>query len=99
MAYADTYAAVSDPIFCGRCMVAMWVAAQAIISEDPGAADHQRRYDWAVSVLRDQVSISPRLLAMQVLRNATIAANPTAAVDGDLQFQVNSIIADLITLG
>jgi hypothetical protein len=36
---------------------------------------------------------------MQVLRNATIAANPGAATDSDIQFQVNSVLGDLLTIG
>ena len=99
MAYTDIYTAASDETFQGRCLVAAWVAAQAIIAEDPQTQDHQRRKAWAVNVLRDQVVITPKQLAMQVLRNTTIAANPGAATDADIQFQVNSVLADLLTIG
>ena len=100
MAYADIYnAAVDTAIFQPRCMVAVWKAAHDILAEDPGTQDHQRRKAWAVNVLRDQVVITPKQLAMQVLRNATIAENPGAATDADIQFQVNSILADLLTIG
>jgi len=99
MAYADIYNAATDPNWQGRCLVAVWKAAQDILSEDPGTQDHQRRKAWAVNVLRDGAAITPKQLAMQVLRNETIAANPGAASDSDLQFQVNSIVADLLTIG
>ena len=99
MAYTDIYTAASDETFQGRCLVAAWVAAQSIIAEDPQTQDHQRRKAWAVNVLRDQVVITPKQLAMQVLRNTTIAANPGAATDADIQFQVNSVLADLLTIG
>lgn len=100
MAYADIYnAAVDTAIFQPRCMVAVWKAAHDILAEDPGTPDHQRRKAWAVNVLRDQVVITPKQLAMQVLRNTTIAENPGAAPDADIQFQVNSILADLLTIG
>lgn len=99
MAYADIYNAATDPNWQGRCLVAMWKAAHDIMSEDPGTADHARRKAWAVNVLRDGTAITYKQLAMQVLRNAAIAGNPEAASDSDIQYQVNSIIADLLTIG
>lgn len=99
MAYADIYTAASDETFQGRCLVAAWVAAQAIIAEDPQTPDHTARKAWATNILRDQAQISPKQLAIQVLRNPTIAASPVAASDGDIQFQVNSILADLVLIG
>lgn len=100
MAYADIYNAATDTaIFQPRCMVAMWKAAQDIMAEDPQTAEHSRRVSWATNVLRDAVSITPKQLAMQVLRNATIAGNPGAASDADIQFQVNSVIGDLLNIG
>lgn len=99
MAYADIYNAATDAAWQGRRQVAVWKAAHDILSEDPQTQDHQRRKAWAVNVLRDQVAITPKQLAMQVLRNATIADNPGAASDSDIQFQVNSILADLLTIG
>jgi hypothetical protein len=99
MALSDIYNAANDAMFQGRCLAAVWKAAQDITAEDPQTEGHARRYDWAVTVLRDSARITPRQLAMQVLRNATIASNPGAASDGDLQFQVNSIVADLMAIG
>jgi hypothetical protein len=99
MAYADIYAAANDATFQGRCQVAMWTAAQNIAAEAANTPNHQARIDWSTRVLQDRANITPRQLAMQVLRNATIAANPSTSTDGDLQFQVNSVIADIITIG
>ncbi len=99
MAYADIYNAATDANWQGRCQVALWKAAHDILAEDPGTPDHERRHDWAVSALRDQLTITPKQVAMQVLRNATIAANPGAAPDSDIQFQVNSVLGDLLTIG
>jgi hypothetical protein len=99
MAYTDIYTAVDDATFQGRCQVAMWKAAQDIAAEAPSTQNHQARIDWATRVLQDRANISPRQLAMQVLRNPTIAGNPTESTDGDLQFQVNSVLDDLITIG
>jgi hypothetical protein len=99
MSYSDIFTAANDVAFQGRCQVAAWVAAQNIAAEAPGTANHRARLDWAVRVLTDRANITPRQLAMQVLRNPTIAANPSTSVDGDLQFQVNSILDDLIAIG
>lgn len=99
MSYSTIYAAANDAEFQGRCQVAMWVAAQAISAEAANTADHAARLDWASRVLQDRANITPRQLAMQVLRNPTIALGPLSATDGDLQFQVNSVIAALIQIG
>lgn len=77
----------------------MWKAAQDVVAESPDTPNHQARMDWATRVLRDGTNITPRQLAMQVLRNAVIAADPGNASDSDVQFQVNSIIEDLIAIG
>lgn len=99
MAYADIYAAANDAAFQGRCLVAMWTAAQNITTEDPATASHQQRADWANTVLQDRAAVTSRQLAMQVLRNTSIAASPTASSDADIQFQVNSVLAALVALG
>jgi hypothetical protein len=100
MAYADIYNAANDEaIFQPRCVVAMWTAATNIQNEDAGTQDHALRLDWANKVLRGQVTIPYKVLAALVLQNATIAANPGAALDSDIQFQVNSIIPTLIAIG
>lgn len=98
MAYADIFNAANDALFQGRCQVAMWKAAQDIMAEATNMPEHTQRADWANRVLQDRATITPRQLAMQVLRNLTIAANPGASTDGDIQFQVNSIISALIAI-
>lgn len=97
--YADIHNAANDALFQGRCQVAMWSAAGDIINEAPGTSNHAARLDWANRVLQDSTNITPRQLAMQVLRNTSIAANPGASTDGDIQFQVNSVLASLIAIG
>lgn len=99
MAYTDIYTAANDATFQGRCMVAMWSAAGDIMSESANTANHGARLDWANRVLQDSPNITPRQLAMQVLRNATIAAAHAAAADSDIQFQVNSVLPSLIQIG
>jgi phage tail tape-measure protein len=100
MAYADIYNAANDAaIFQPRCVVAMWTAATAIQNEAANTTDHAIRLDWANRVLRGQVTIPQRVLAALVLQNPTIAANPGATLDADIQFQVNSIVLTLIAIG
>ena len=99
MSYSAIFAAVQDPAFQGRCFVACWKAAQDILSEDPGTPNYEVRRGWAVSILQGTQRATPQQIAVQILRNPTIAQNPVAAQDGDLQFQVNSIIADLTAIG
>jgi hypothetical protein len=99
MAYTDIFNAANNATFQGRCFVAIWTAAQAIINESADTPDHSARKDWATRVLQDRANITPRQLAVQVLRNPTIAQSPDTATDGDLQFQVNSVLADIITIG
>lgn len=99
MAYADVFNAANDANFQGRCLAACWVAANDILGEDPQTENHAQRVNWATNILRDRSAATPRQIAVQVLRNSTIAGNPGASSDGDIQFQVNSIIPTLIVLG
>lgn len=99
MAYADIFNAANDVVFQGRCQVAAWTAAGDVLNEAGNTANHPARLDWANRVLQDKANITPRQLAMQVLRNTTIAAAPAAAADGDIQFQVNSVLSSLIQIG
>jgi hypothetical protein len=99
MNYAAVFGAANDPVFQGRCVVATWKAAQDVLTESPGTPNYAVRRQWALNTLRGNTAITPRNLAVQVLRNATIAASPATATDNDLQFQVNSILADLIEIG
>lgn len=94
--YEQIYIAANDAAFQGRCMVAMWHAANDIVNDTGKLKGHG---DWANRVLQDKATVTPRQLAMQVLRNASIAANPVVASDDDIQFQVNSILPSLIALG
>lgn len=99
MTYATIFEAAGNAAFQGRCRVATWHAAQDIVNEPLSSPDHQERVDWANRVLTDRTNITDRQLAMQVLRNAVIAADPGASADGDIQYQVNVVLADLIRIG
>jgi hypothetical protein len=99
MAYTDIFTAANEATFQGRCLVAMWKAAQDIANESPATDNHASRKDWAVRVLQDRANITARQVAMQVLRNPTIATAPASAADEDIQYQVNTILADIIAIG
>ncbi len=99
ISYTDLYNAVNAANFQSRCWVAVWKAAQDIVNEDQSVFGHTQRYDWAIKVLRDELNITGRQLAIQVCRNPTIANDPIAAADGDIQFQINSIIGNLMVIG
>lgn len=100
MAYVDVYnAAVDTAIFQPKCLVATWKAAQDIVAEASNTPNHAARYDWAVRVLTDKAAITPKQLAMQVLRNPTIAASPGAASDNDISFAIASFLPDIIKIG
>lgn len=99
MAYADIYNAANDTQFQGRCLAAMWKAATDVLAEDPQTPNYAIRRQWAFNVLRGRVSISPQILAMQVLRNPTVAANPGASQDTDLDFVIASYLDDIISIG
>ena len=96
MAYADIYNAATDNLFQGRCMAALWARAQVVVNEDPR---DPVRFAWAQNVLKDKAAITPRQVAMQVLRNSTIAANPGQSPDGDIEFQIVQVLDDLIAIG
>jgi predicted metal-dependent HD superfamily phosphohydrolase len=99
MSYSDIFTAANDATFQGRCLVAMWKAAQDVANESPATDNHEARADWATRVLQDRSNITPRQVAMQVLANAVIASAPASAADADIQYQVNSGLAAIIAIG
>ena len=106
MAYSDVWTNANDATFQGKCRAGLWDVANRVVASEVGfpapgqeAAVAVEDDEYALKVLRDQVSLSDRVLAMQVLRNATIAASPGTAADNDVQFQINSIWAELRRIG
>jgi hypothetical protein len=97
MSYANIWTHANDGDFQGRCWAALWDIANKVAAGDTGypaagQASAQPLDDgaYALKVLRDQSAVTARQLAQQVLRNATIAANPAAATDSDLAWQINN---------
>ena len=106
MSYATIYASATDADFQARCRAALWDVANRVVNGESGfpASGQASSYaaedmEYALRVLRDQSTISDRVLAMQVLRNGTIASDPASASDGDIQYQINSIWAEFRRIG
>ena len=99
MAFADIYTAANDTTFQGRCMAAAWQTAQHVIAGDEGYDASAPSKDFAYSLLRDQARISAKQVAMQVLRNVTIAGNVAGSTDSDIDWQVKQVWADLVSIG
>lgn len=98
MALLDIFTAANNADFQGRCMAAAWQTAQHVIAGDEGYNVTQPSKDFAYSLLRDSAQITPRQVAMQVLRNATIAGNVAASTDNDIDWQVKTAWADLMSV-
>ena len=83
-------------------MAAIAKAAQDVAVEDPQTAEHEDRLAWSERVRSRGVAglehEADRFL-VRVLENATIAADPEAATDNDVQFVVNSLVNDFIRRG
>lgn len=107
MSYATIYASATDADFQARCRAALWDVANRVINGESGfpasgqvSAQPLDDTAYALRVLRDQTTLTDRILAMQILRNATIASNPEGATDGDIQYQINSgVWAELRSIG
>lgn len=99
MAFSDIYTAANDETFQGRCLAAAWQTAQHVIAGDEGYDASVPGKDFAYSLLRDQTRITAKQVAMQVLRNATIAANVATSTDSDIDWQVKQVWLDLVSIG
>lgn len=101
MSYATIAAAAEDVGFQKRCKVALWKPAQDILNEDPETPEHQARADWANRVFTGRLNITPEQLAMQILRNTTIAAmqDPAAADDAAIEYQTGQVLGDIMKIG
>ena len=102
MSLAAIYTTANDEAFQSRCMAAAWKTAQQVTLGTGGYDVSQASKDFALSLLRDQTRVTARQVTMQVLRNATIVtavAASQAVADTDIEFQVNQIWSDLVSIG
>jgi|SRR5580765_2091474 len=98
MSALDLIATASDATFSGRVMMIMFKVAQQVASEDPAAADHQARIDYAGLVIRGEEKpqvVSAHVISSNPTIGAAIESNPAAlgsnVPDGDIEFALASI--------
>lgn len=89
MSFQDLNELAQDPIFRGRCLYALQVAAVAVMAESSGTPSHDKRVAFATSVLNG--SCISYQIALAVLTNPTIAAEAPTIPDSDIQFAVESL--------
>ena len=94
--YAELSDLVTDATFQKRIRFALLKAAFDIINEDNAVPDHDERLAWARSVLDNKASIDLGHVALGAVLNPTIGAAGAGATDADIQFQVNSMIPQLV---
>jgi hypothetical protein len=94
MAYIDIYNASVDPTFQARCLIAAREIARAITADETVLDNAGTNLNvvagsenFAKSLLRNRQTISMEQIAILVLTNTTIAANPGASTDADILWQ------------
>jgi hypothetical protein len=96
MAYVDIHAAATDATSALRkkVVVAIYRASVDIRNEATSTPNHAVRLAWAMKVAGEAGEPERQAAAhiWGVMENATIAANPAAATDGDVQFVINSLV-------
>lgn len=92
MALKELYQAmVGENDFWKQVAGAIMVAARDIQNEDPETVNHADRLAWAAAAIENPKGMARRML-VDVLENATIAADVENAADNDVQWVVNSLI-------
>jgi hypothetical protein len=99
MAYVDIYteATTADSLLRKQIAVALHKAATDIAAEAENTANHAQRLAWARRVFADPTSWATKVV-WTVMQNATIASTVPTTSDSDVQFVVNSNIANFLTL-
>jgi len=109
MSYSDVWAAANDADFQGRCMAGLWDIAQAIVTNagngtlttPTGNRDLTTTdaVNFAMKVLRGEQRITQQQLAVQILRDGTIAADPATSTDGSIQYNIKDFWFDFMAIG
>ena len=92
--YGDDYRPLTN-----RTISAVLNAANAVINEDPGTANHANRLVWAQAALasREGLSAAADEMFVGVCSNPTIQTTGNDATDNDIQFVVNSLVNSYAT--
>jgi hypothetical protein len=93
--YLDLATLSTDPNFLARIGYAIGNFAAYILNEDPAAANHAARLNWALKANLDTRAMAVSL-AMAVCRSPNVTANLAAVVDTDLQPAVETAANQLI---
>lgn len=89
--YVELYALQNDSTLRNRVRVACLIAAEAVMAEDAGTANHANRLLWAKSVFEyPAVEAERMLMAALAANNAATVAQITGATDAQLQTVVNN---------
>jgi len=109
MGYSDVWSAANDADFQGRCMAGLWDIAQAIVTNagngtlttPTGNRDLTTEdcVNFAMKVLRGEQRITLQQLAVQILRDGTIAADPATSQDGSIQYDIKDRWFDFMAIG
>jgi len=99
MSYTAIYdaAVIADSTLRKKVAVALHKAATDISNESPSAENHSQRLAWARRVFADPVAWAAKAVWI-VMQNGTIAADPGAATDADVQSVINSNIANFLKM-
>ena len=93
--YVELFDLATDAIFHKRIRFALLKSAYDIKNEADTVANHTERLRWAVKILNNE-PIDLGRVAIGVLLNPAIGNAGSAATDADIQFQVNSLVPDLV---
>ena len=98
MSAADLIATARNDEFAARCLFIGTKVAQNVASEDPGAADHEVRFSYAMRVIRG--ADNPKMMATHIISSnpsiqQTIESAPdlygSNVPDGDIEFAFATI--------
>jgi hypothetical protein len=105
MSLQAVYEASQDATFQGRCKAAAWSIAAAIIRGETITNNASQSLNttsctnFALRLLRDMQVIKPTQMSILMLSNTTIAANPGASTDSDLQWQTKENWLTYVEIG
>ena len=98
MAAVDLIATARNDEFAARVMMIAYTTAQNVASEDPAAADHEVRAQYAGRIIvgkDNPKNIAAHVIASNPTIAGTIAGDPTKfgsnVPDGDIEFALASI--------
>lgn len=93
--YVELFDLATDATFHKRIRFALLKSAYDIKNEAASVPNHTERLLWAIRILNNE-PLDLGHVAIGVLLNPAIGNAGSAATDADIQFQVNSLIPDLV---